>query len=899
MSFNSPFSANTESTDTENRESVQVVLVADYFASELTGGAELSTQALIDSSPFVVKKVKSETVDLKVLEDYQHAHWIFTNIAGMNWELIPTIVANMKYSVIEYDYKFCKWRSPDKHKALGGEDCNCANEMQGKIFSAFLYGAKTLWWMSEKQQDTYHKLFPFLQERDNIVLSSIFDDNSFALINTLKEKYKDTDREGWIVLGSESWVKGTQPAIQWCEDNNKNYEIVSGLTHEQLLEKLAQAEGHVYLPPGGDTCPRMVIEAKLLGCELELNDNVEHRNEIWFETDDSFDTEAYLYAARERFWTGIKHAMEWKPSISGYTTTLNCIKHGYPYRQSIESMLGFCNEVVVVDGGSEDGTLEDLRQWSKEDPRVNVYLVSRNWSEKRFAVYDGLQKAEARKRCKGDFCWQQDADEVVHEEDYKKISELSLNFPSQVDIVSLPVIEYWGGPSKVRMDVNPWKWRLSRNMPFITHGIPSGLRKVDEEGEMYAMPGTDGCDYIHNETGEILAHASFYAQDAHNARMAALQGNQEADGIYREWFQRVVDLMPSVHHYSWFDLPRKIKTYRDYWSQHWQSLYDISQDDTAENNMFFDKPWSEVTDDDIETLSTRLESELGGWIFHNKVDFNQTVPHMTLRAGQPEIMMTRPVQASKIVSELDRLVKIKSDDNWDAVRTANNYDRVVKEYSFGKRTVLVKKSNENYVDLQASRGINIVTREEEEEFVGKVKNSLNPNEGEIVRIKEIENHFQDKKITGFVELGFRTPSLLDYFSKTHDCTTWGYDVVPLNIEVAKNLGYDGRHYDLDECKEDLDLKGANLVSAYHVIEHVSDPLQAVQKIYDAMDSGSTFHVEIPIEPGEPRIEYGHLFAFEEGDLNAMLQEVGFRVVSLTVNTHKGGPQIERCIAKKD
>ena len=96
MSFNSPFSSNTESTDTENRESVQVVLVADYFASELTGGAELSTQALIDSSPFVVKKVKSETVDLKVLEDYQHAHWIFTNIAGMNWELIPTIVANTR-----------------------------------------------------------------------------------------------------------------------------------------------------------------------------------------------------------------------------------------------------------------------------------------------------------------------------------------------------------------------------------------------------------------------------------------------------------------------------------------------------------------------------------------------------------------------------------------------------------------------------------------------------------------------------------------------------------------------------------------------------------------------------------------------------------------------------------
>ena len=165
--------------------------------------------------------------------------------------------------------------------------------------------------------------------------------------------------------------------------------------------------------------------------------------------------------------------------------------------------------------------------------------------------------------------------------------------------------------------------------------------------------------------------------------------------------------------------------------------------------------------------------------------------------------------------------------------------------------------------------------------------------------QESVNHFQNNKITGFVELGFRTPSMLDYFAKTHDAKTWGYDVVPLNIEVSKKLGYDGRHYDLNDCQEELDLSGANLVSAYHVIEHVSDPLQAVKKIYESMDSGSTFHVEIPIEPGEPRIEYGHLFPFEVGDLNAMLQEAGFRVVSLTTNTHTGGPQIERCIAKKD
>ena len=51
----------------------------------------------------------------------------------------------------------------------------------------------------------------------------------------------------------------------------KDYEAVWGLPYKDLLEKLAQAEGFVYLPQGGDTCPRMTIEARLLDCELILN----------------------------------------------------------------------------------------------------------------------------------------------------------------------------------------------------------------------------------------------------------------------------------------------------------------------------------------------------------------------------------------------------------------------------------------------------------------------------------------------------------------------------------------------------------------------------------------------------------------------------------------------------
>ena len=136
-----------------------------------------------------------------------------------------------------------------------------------------------------------------------------------------------------------------------AKKNNKEFKIIQNWPYGKVLEEMAQAEGFVYLPPGGDTCPRTVIEAKLLGCKLHLNDNVQHKDEEWFSDVLMFDTEAYLYAARDKFWNSIAHAMNYVPTLSGYTTTLDCIKNQYPWKQSIKSMLEFCDEVVVLDGG--------------------------------------------------------------------------------------------------------------------------------------------------------------------------------------------------------------------------------------------------------------------------------------------------------------------------------------------------------------------------------------------------------------------------------------------------------------------------------------------------------------------------------------------------------------------
>jgi len=593
----------------------QVIFVADLFVDDYVGGAELTSQALIDSSPLKVFKLKSQLVNLEHLKQGKNKYWIFGNFSALNPELIPSIIKNLKYSILEYDYKYCRYRSPEKHLSETGNHCDCDSQLSGKIVSSFFYGAKSLYWMSEGQKNHYLNLFPFLLEKDNVVLSSVFDPKTLGTMKTLREKIPSNERSGWIVLGSNSWVKGFEAAKKWCEENSKSYEIVWNLPYESVIAKLASSEGFVYLP-----------------------ENVQHKDEEWFATDDLDSINDYLLASRQLFWNSIKKIIDYKPKISGYTTVYNCEKQGYPYLQAINSMIGFCDEVCVVDGGSSDGTWEKLQVLAGNEPKLKLKQINRDWSHPRHAIYDGMQKAEARSMCTGDFCWQMDSDEVVHEDDFEKIVELCKNITSDIDVVSLPVIEYWGGPNKVRADIQPWKWRLSRNKSNITHGIPIELRTVDSNGHMMAKGGTDGCDMIDSRTGNRIPHISFYTDQVEHVRLSAMMGSRESLGHYENWFNNVVNNLPCVFHYSWYDLPRKIRLYRDYWQNHWNALWGKDTSDTSENNMMFDVPWSQVTDQMIIDRSKELSEKTGGWIWHRKWDGKMTTPHITCNRTQPRFM---------------------------------------------------------------------------------------------------------------------------------------------------------------------------------------------------------------------------------------------------------------------
>ena len=129
--FSSPFEQQKVSISIP--DSAQIIFVSDMFCSDYVGGAELTTDALINSSPYEVFRLHAKDVTNDLLSDGISKFWIFGNFSSMNFDLMPAIIANINYSILEYDYKYCKYRSPEKHFAAENSNCDCHNLMHGKM----------------------------------------------------------------------------------------------------------------------------------------------------------------------------------------------------------------------------------------------------------------------------------------------------------------------------------------------------------------------------------------------------------------------------------------------------------------------------------------------------------------------------------------------------------------------------------------------------------------------------------------------------------------------------------------------------------------------------------------------------------------------------------------------
>lgn len=275
----------------------KIIFVSDMFSGDFLGGAELTTEAIIGKSPFDIIRIRSREITENFIIKNSNKKWIFGNFWFVeNKILFKFLKSKITYDLIEYDYKFCDFRSPQKHeKALG--KCDCEFRSKSKLVSLFMKGARNCWFMSEDQMMFYLAKFSFLDRKKMHVLSSVFSDKTIEKILNLK--YKKTD--SYLIMKTSNWIKGMDNAIAFAKSNNLKYHTIGQVTNDMMLEELARSKGLIFMPNGFDTCPRITIEAKLLDCELVLNDNVQHSKENWFSGSKEI-TLSYLKTNCDKLW---------------------------------------------------------------------------------------------------------------------------------------------------------------------------------------------------------------------------------------------------------------------------------------------------------------------------------------------------------------------------------------------------------------------------------------------------------------------------------------------------------------------------------------------------------------------------------------------------------------------
>jgi len=161
--------------------------------------------------------------------------------------------------------------------------------------------------------------------------------------------------------------------------------------------------------------------------------------------------------------------------ISAFTFIKNGQILGYPFLQSIQSVLPIVDEFIINVGESEDDTLSLIESISSSKIRI----IKSRWNDSmkdRGYVY-GQQKMISQFNCTGDWAFYVEGDEVYHENELEKIKKsMEVNFNDlNVEALVFDFYHFYGN-SNSYIDSPGWyrnEARIIRNS--IRSYAPDGL----------------------------------------------------------------------------------------------------------------------------------------------------------------------------------------------------------------------------------------------------------------------------------------------------------------------------------------------------------------------------------------------------------------------------------------
>ncbi len=146
--------------------------------------------------------------------------------------------------------------------------------------------------------------------------------------------------------------------------------------------------------------------------------------------------------------------------ISGFMIVKDVLEQGYPFVEAIASALPICDEFLVSDGYSKDGTYEVLEKISSLNPKVKVYR--HQWPNKKNLTVLADATNQIRAKCRFKHIFSIQANEIIHEQSVPFIKAL----PSMLPRVSTFSFPYFQLLNKYKF-TEEFRLRFAKNLPEI------------------------------------------------------------------------------------------------------------------------------------------------------------------------------------------------------------------------------------------------------------------------------------------------------------------------------------------------------------------------------------------------------------------------------------------------
>ncbi len=299
---------------------LRTLFLADQFSDAMRtrrdrhpGGAELTDAAAIAACPWPITLRKLSELSPGEVASYDVI--VVGNSQSASAAQLAEIASVGRHVAFEHDLRVCRWRGnfvravDPWHRRQ--HRCWCPHpEAQ-----AFFRNAAGVIFLTSFQERIYRQNPFFACGESRVLGSSLFDP---AALQRAQAGRQAGGRSGTCIFASPHRIKGFHAAQRYCRDHQIQPTLIRGIAPDDVLGLFARSERFVYLPIGPEWAGRMVVEARLLGCEVIANDNVGVTGESFWRgsTDQAVE---FLRRGPERFWSLVEELLNAprKPLASG------------------------------------------------------------------------------------------------------------------------------------------------------------------------------------------------------------------------------------------------------------------------------------------------------------------------------------------------------------------------------------------------------------------------------------------------------------------------------------------------------------------------------------------------------------------------------------------------------